>query len=433
MGGSGTSNDPNRQAVAIDFLSELVAAQVDGESAVQAVIADRLERSGCAVRRHDYDPGEVPVVGEFATDASRSVERRTAVLGTLDGDPALRSLLMFAHPDAEPVADIDTWSTDPFTGTTVAGRFHGWGVADDLAGCAAAVLGIERAASGEAALGTVTFASTPSKRYARGVAAVLHGGLDADASLYLHPAESGVGMREIKALASGQLEFRITVDGRLPDTTEPGHTAFSHLAINPIDKAVLVHAALGRLADERARRIVHPLLEAAVGRSTNIQVSTMRCGAMTKFSRLSSTCELGCAVSFPPGETLDEVRGEIEAAVGACAEQDPWLRGHPPRIEWLTGVTGAEVPLDHPLYTAASDAVHAVLGTRPEVNAMHTSSDIRNPAVEKGIPTVGLGCLGGDLTQNGSRDEWVDLEDFLRMVDVTVGTITRWCGVARDG
>ena len=46
-----------------------------------------------------------------------------------------------------------------------------------------------------------------------GVAAVLHAGHVADAAVYLHPAESGVGMREIKAFASGLLEFRITIEG----------------------------------------------------------------------------------------------------------------------------------------------------------------------------------------------------------------------------
>ncbi len=64
---------------------------------------------------------------------------------------------------------------------------------------------------------------------------------------------------------------------------------------------------------------------------------------------------------------------------------------------------------------------------------MHTSSDIRNPIVQKGIPTVGLGPLGGDLAQNGRTDEWVDIEDFVRGVKVTAGVIVGWCGVSRTG
>ena len=70
------------------------------------------------------------------------------------------------------------------------------------------------------------------------ISALLHGGLNADAALYLHPAESGAGLREVKAFASGQVEFRTVIEGRPPDTTEPLQTAFAHLAVNPIDKAI---------------------------------------------------------------------------------------------------------------------------------------------------------------------------------------------------
>ena len=85
------------------------------------------------------------------------------------------------------------------------------------------------------------------------------------------------------------------------------------------------------------------------------------------------------------------------------------------------------MPADHPLYLTASAAVRAVTGAAPHVNPMHTSSDIRNPMIEAGIPCVGLGCLGGDLSQNERHDEWVDLADFGRMVDVTARVVTGWC------
>jgi acetylornithine deacetylase len=55
-------------------------------------------------------------------------------------------------------------------------------------------------------------------------------------------------MGEIKAVASGQLEFRVTIRGRQPDTTEPIHTGFSHMAINPADNAILLREAPRRSA-----------------------------------------------------------------------------------------------------------------------------------------------------------------------------------------
>lgn len=42
------------------------------------------------------------------------------------------------------------------------------------------------------------------------------------------------------------------------DTTEPGHVAFAHLAVNPLDKALQLRDAIYKLGEERARRVHHP-------------------------------------------------------------------------------------------------------------------------------------------------------------------------------
>ena len=70
-----------------------------------------------------------------------------------------------------------------------------------------------------------------------------------------------------------------------------------------------------------------------------------------------------------------------------------------------------------------------ITGTVPFVNALHTSSDIRVPMVQKGIPCVGIGSLSGNLSQNNLVDEWVDVEDFVKLVYVTAEVITDWCGI----
>ena len=73
-------------------------------------------------------------------------------------------------------------------------------------------------------------------------------------------------------------------------------------------------------------------------------------------------------------------------------------------------------------------SIVAITGQSPHVNPLHTASDIRNPIVQAGIPTVGLGPLAGDLAQNGLHDEWVDVEDYRRAVEVAAAIIDGWCG-----
>lgn len=418
-----------RRAETIGFLQELIRLTPKGEAAVQERVARELKSLGCEVATLRYRPDDVPMKDEFAAAQAMAHEERASIVARLRGTGGGRSVIFFAHPDGEPVEGTDKWTRDPFAGEIADGRLYGWGVSDDLSGVATFVEAMHAlVASGKRPRGDVIVTSTPSKRHARGVAAVLHAGHVADAAVYLHPAESGVGMREIKAFASGLLEFRITIAGRQPDTREPSHTAFAHQAINPIDKALLVHRALSALGEARAKRVHHPALDAAVGRSTNLLVSQIHCGDGTRFGWIHPECLLGCTLAFPPPETLGQVQAEIEACLRDVATSDDWLRMNPPKVEFLAGVTGAEVKTEHPLYKLTSDAIVATTGQPPYVNAMHTSSDIRVPMVQQGIPTVGLGPLGGDLSQNGKTDEWVDVEDYLRGVKVAASIMVGWSG-----
>ena len=221
--------------------------------------------------------------------------------------------------------------------------------------------------------------------------------------------------------------FRIVVKGRLPATQEPGHAAFAHTAINPIDKAMSVLAALKALDAKRGARVHHPALDAAVGRSTNLLVGDFKTLGDGRAARVPPAVQISCALSFPPGEKLADVQAEVEAALAEAVAADADLMLE---TSFLSGVTGAEVPLDHPLWIETSEAVRRGTGTLPEINPMHTSSDIRNPMVQSGIPCVGLGPLCGDLTQNGGRDEWVDVADYRRGVAVVAALITGWCGAA---
>ncbi len=412
---------------AVALLQEFIALQRHGEASVQARFAAACEACGASVVRHRYLPSDVKPREEFAAGIAINPDMREAVVARLPGTGGGRSMLVFAHPDGEPFQPQHGWRYDPFGGAIENGRLYGWGVADDLAGVAT-MAGALQVLSDPALrpAGDLILCSTPSKRHARGVHALLQAGFVADAAIYLHPAESGAGMREVKTFASGQLVFDVTVEGRLPDTQEPDHAAFAHTAVNPIDKAVLIHAALRALDERRAARVLHPALQTAIGRSTNLLIGDFSTLGDGRAARIAPSVRLSCALSFPPGEKLADVQAEVAAAIAAAVATDEYLRAKPPKLVFLSGVTGAEVPDGHALRNAVDAAVLAATGQAPRANVMHTSSDIRNPIVQNGIPCVGLGPLCGDLTQNGGRDEWVDVADFKRGIGVIAGAIALW-------
>ena len=399
----------------VAFLQALIQSQREGEGAVQRLFSEAALALGCSVETVRYRPGDVPMVGEFASARAIDAGERESVVATFKGRGKGRSVIFFAHPDGEPQLGKMRWRHNPMTGVIHEGRIYGWGVADDLSGAAIMIEGLRQAlANGGVPAGDVILASTPSKRHARGVSALLHGGLKADAAVYLHPAESGVGMREIKAFCLGQLDFRITVQGGPPDTHEISHLAFTHEADNPADQIVEIHRRLRAFEEGRAATLRHPLLDHA----SNLLISHMSVGAPGVHTRIATEGTIEGSLSLLPSEDMKSVQAAVEQAVGAA-----W-------IDWVSGVSGAEVPLESPLYRVVAEAIVRITGQQPHVNPLHTASDIRNPIVQAGIPTVGLGPLGGDLTQNGLTDEWVDVEDYRRSVKVAAAIIDGWCGIA---
>jgi acetylornithine deacetylase len=411
----------------IAFLKQLVQAQRGGEEKVQALVAKKFVELGCEVETLKIKPTSLNFKHQFAAENVIPDKKRISVVGKYSGSARGRSLLLFAHPDSEDVRSIDKWTHDPFSGEIENGRIYGWGVADDLAGVAIMTEALSAIqAAGYKPGGDVILCSTPAKKNAQGVIALLSRGYMADASIYLHPAESGVGMREIKAIASGLLQFRIKIRGQVPNTTEPGKTAFAHLGINPIAKANLIIQALRKLDETRGKRIHHKALEEKVGRSTNLLISYISSGNANGLTQVPDVCTIGASLTFPPGEELKRVMEEVESSVAEAAKNDSWLNDHPPIFEWIFGSQGVEVPEDHPLYRTVCSAIAEVTGEKPFVNPLHSASDIRNPNLFAVIPTVGYGPLGGDLSQNGNHDEWVDVQDYIRAIKITAKAMLVW-------
>lgn len=422
--------DQRREAY-IGFLRDLVRTSEGGEEATQQRVADEYRVLGCDVKVIRRDPRSLPIRHEFVDPSLVDSSERVSVVGKLRGAGDGRSILFWAHPDSSPVTGTEDWEHKPFAGDVENGRLYGWGAADDLQGVAITACALEAVlAAGLKPAGDVILASTASKRHAQGIIAVLERGYMADAAVYLHPAESGMGLKDIKAVTCGTLNFRIAVSGRLPDTLEPGHAAFFHLAVNPIHKAWRVYQALQTLAEKRACEVHHPVLEEAIGRATNLGITYIHCGDEGRLSRVSPECVLAGSIIFPPGESAEDVQSQIIEAVQTAANGDDWLRENPPQIEWLRGVSrGTEVTVDHPLYQTAHRAILAVTGSEPRNYSLHTGSEIRNPTLHKGIPAVGFGPLAGDSTQIGGHDEWVDVEDYVRAIKVVASVVLDWCGV----
>lgn len=407
-------------------LSGLVQGAATGEDHTVRAIAESLESLGCQVEVVAHRASDLPASDEFAHPELVDSCLRQSVIGQLPGRRAGRSLLLFCHHDTEPIAGLEAWRHPPFAADASGGRMVGWGIADDLAGVGVMLCALDAVRRIGAPIGTIIAASISSKRHACGIVTVLQRGYTADGALYLHPAESGNGLREIKAVTPGLARFRVTLHGFPAPTQEPEHTPVHHEAVNPVLVAARLVGALTALEEQLSDEMRHPLIEAH-GRSVSIHIGHIAAGEPGAASRVPDTCVVIGSVSFPPGIRPTTMMTRVEQVVTAIAAADPRPGSRPPRVEWLLATPGAEISADHPLCATASRVIERTTGVAPSINPLHPASDIRHPILA-GIPCVGLGPRCGDLVQAGGHDEWVDVEDYLQAINATAHLIVDWCG-----
>jgi acetylornithine deacetylase len=419
--------DENREDY-INWLGDLVRHYPDGEEAFQQMIADRLVDLGCEVHVKKLLPVDVQLKKEFAVEEAIDMTDRTHVIGVYRGTGGGRSLMLITHPDGDPIK-TDAWEKEPHTGQIIDNKMYGWAVADDSAGIGMMTEAVDALIkAGHRPKGDVYLMSATAKRNAWGIAALLMDGYRADAALYLHPGESELGMKEVKTLTSGLLKFRIKVKGMRPPKTEFVQVTFHHLGVSPIDKAMYVIGEMKKFDEARRERITYPPLNDYIGRGTQMLVTYIESGKKDILTDMPPDCVIGFGLTFPPPEDIDEIVKEVEAEVKRISDSDPWLRDNPLVLEWIQGTQGIEVPLNHPIVVTSMDAIEGVTGERPFSNPLYSKSDVRTPMLIADIPNVGYGPLAGDLATTGGKDEWVDLDDYIRAIKVTARIILDWCG-----
>jgi acetylornithine deacetylase len=398
-------------------LANLVALGESGERAIQGYVEDRFRALGGQVEVITYDPRQLTTRYESVDPDIVAPGERCSVVANFPGTGTGCSLLVFAHPDTEPVHAQERWRHPPFQAVQNGDRIHGWGVADDLAGVAAMCCAMETVRSIPVELvGDVVLVSAPSKGHARGIVPVLDRLPPIDAGLYLHPAESGKGLAHIKTATPGILRFLVHITGRPPATLEPDHTPFAVESLNPIDLATSIALAVRRLAD-------HAQLAGLTA-----QLTYLAAGRQEFLHRVPVAAQAGISVAFPPSVRLAVVRAAVQDTIRDESLKHPWLAQHPPRVRWLIGTEGAAVRETAGFVRLTSAEIAEAAGCAPVCYSLHAASDIRHPILHRGIPTVGLGPRAGDLVQAGGADEWVDVGEYLQTITVTAAVILRWCG-----
>jgi acetylornithine deacetylase len=411
----------------VDFLRRLVGipSVVGLEGEAQKFMYHTFRDMGLEVDMWEPDINELkkhPAFFETTSFRKYGYKDRPNVIGKLRGVGGGRSLFLCGHIDVVSPEPVGAWSYPPWGGVVVDGKMYGRGVADQKGGIAAMTYALKSIIDlGIKLKGDVLIGTTIEEEDGGvgGALATVLKGYRADAAILTEPGGSRIGVA-----SAGVLYFRVKVMGRT------AHASRAHLGVNAIEKAFLIYRDLMELNVERQRRVRYVYAENEAphmrGRATTINVGVVRGGDWP--STVAGWAELECRVGWPPGESVGDVRREIEAKVMEVAMGDSWLRDHPPIIEWFGWCAEpSEQDVNHPIVKLVKSTAEEVLGEGVVFAGGSAGLDTRHFILYGGMPAITFGPEGENTH---GVDECVNLDSVIKTSKVLALVLLRWCGLA---
>ncbi|WP_254536056.1 ArgE/DapE family deacylase [Halomarina litorea] len=419
----------DREASMVEFLSDLVAARTvtGNEGPGQELLVERFEALGLEPDVWEPDPGRLrDHEGYFETSSFARVgyEGRPNVAARLAGSGDGPTLALSGHVDVVDVTE-DEWDHDPWALTREGDRLFGRGAADMKGGLAAILLAVESLRDLDVDLaGDLLLLSTIEEEDGGvgGTLSALERGYVPDAALVAEP----YGVPNVGTASAGVMYFRVTVPGK------SAHAAWGHEGVNAIGKATEVYRALDDLDRERKARIDYePAYRATPGLEgnvTNINLGTIRAGDWP--STVPAEAVVEGRVGWPPGESREEVREQVEGAVDAVATDDGWLADNPPRVEWFGWQAAPhEVPEDCEIATRAKRNAEAATGREGQFIGGSAGLDERFYERYYDVHAVSVGPEGERLH---GADETTTVTSLLETATTLAWTALDYCGEATD-
>ncbi|MEF3275866.1 MAG: ArgE/DapE family deacylase [Chloroflexus sp.] len=405
----------------LEALTMLVGIpSLDGTAAendMQMAVASLLTAAGLKVDCWDIDLPQVYAHPACSWEVAR--ERALGVVGILGADRGGQSLILNGHVDVVPAGDRRFWHSDPWQATIANGRIYGRGTLDMKGGLCCAIFAARAiAAAGVRLRGRLLIQSVIGEEDGGlGTLATILRGYTADAAIVAEPTELKVAPAQ-----AGAHNFRLTVYGAA------AHGCVREEGVSAIEKFIPLHQAiltLERTRNERLRATDSSALFARYRTPNAICIGTVRAGdwASSEAECLVAEGRYGIGV----GEDPAIARTELEQTIATAAALDPWLREHPPLLEWWGGrFDPASTPIDAPIVQTLADCDQMIRGAPATFEGMTYGADMRLLVNVAGIPTVLYGP--GNVRDAHRPNESVAIADLRTATRVFALTALRFCG-----
>src|SRR5215211_4647606 len=356
-----------RREDAVSLLQELVRTRsVTGEEgAVGKVVERAFSERGLDVDTWDATPEEMEPYRDHVGEQS-SYENRPNVAGTRRGTGDGRSILLNAHTDTVDPGDPAAWKGDPLSGNLEGDLLYGRGSCDMKGGLVTHLVALDALSDlGLGLRGDVTLAATVGEENGGlGALSTILRGYRADAVIITEPTRLALVPAQ-----GGSLVFRLKIQGR------SSHAAVRDEGVSALEKFVPIFENLRELEEERNGVLSHPLYD---GLKSKVPINTGVVRAGNWASTVPESLVAEGRVGLIPGEEVEPFKALVSERIAAVAERDPWLREHPPELEWFGGqFAPAEVAPDAPICEALKRAHERVTGEEPPVEGVPYGADMR--------------------------------------------------------
>ncbi len=386
------------------------------EGEVQQWLKEKLNQMGIQVDM--WEPSERDLLkykGYRPPGQKRDYSGRPNIVGVLKGKGGGKSLILNGHVDTVSIGSPESWKHHPLGGEIEKGNIYGRGASDMKSGIAAMIMAVNILLElnirlkGEVILECVV----DEESTGNGTLACLGRGYFVDAAIVLELSDQQIiiGHRGIVGL-------RITTKG------EAGHASGRWRYISAIDKMLKVQAFLQELEKEWLVSKTQSPFEPPSIAQTIIQGGT-------GWNSIADTCTLTCDVKYLP-KYADEngfggnIRCEIEERIKMLASSDPWLKNHPPSLEWIADANPVLIDADHPFVQTVRKCCQEISG-EVVVAVSPTCSDLRY-FVLNGIPGVWYGP--GNYGSAHGIDEYVSIDSLIDITKTVALSIIDWCEIS---
>jgi acetylornithine deacetylase len=400
----------------LDLLKQMIRVQsIGGESATEAqkVVSDFLSELPYRTEESADRPSLYESHPEYMPPSPAGDGPFINVVGW-PTKTQKRQFAMFSHIDTHSIEA--GWSRDPFEPKVDGNRLYGLGTADDKGGVAAMLI----AAKALHEMGEplpVVMSLHGKGGGGRGSLPVFERIKQTDhqmgAVLYVHPAETGRGLDDIKNQVQGIADLEMTMKGWRGEALE----------IGSIDSAEWTE---GGSALDRCLELLQ-LLRETVFKDILINIGRLQGGDRigSVADEVQVTFRLKFTGDFTWKQLVDQANEAINGFVKAQSTEKGKYSAALKSVGYMTNPGAAD--WDAPESKVLRDAITEVKGQPPTAYPNHYAGDIRYPIRLLDVPAYGIGSLAGNFYL---PDEWVDIDDLVRLIAVCIQTMQGWSRLA---